>query len=183
MCRTETRLNLGLFGTSPSAINLRANSFLPASLEWLQPTSGSPPHSLNPFFIFRSSVMTSTGSVAPTAFCTSGSYSTQQRQQNKARLIWHSSPWLVCNSLTSTIMNGLCFYQPAAPYISTYLKTYKKRIGEGGEPTLLTFSSPIVNLPCVSVLLSVNDESFRMASVWSTELEKATFDFVYSWPV
>lgn len=35
-------------------------------------------YNLNPFFIFRSSAMASTGSVLPVALCTSGSYLRQQ---------------------------------------------------------------------------------------------------------
>lgn len=43
-----------------------------------------------------------------------------------------------------------------------------------------TFSSPIVNLPCVSLFAWENSSSFRMASLSSTFLAKRTFPLVYS---
>ncbi len=45
-----------------------------------------------------------------------------------------------------------------------------------------TFSSPMVNLPVVSLLLSAKSCSFFTASPWSTESANLTLDFVYSWP-
>jgi len=49
------------------------------------------------------------------------------------------------------------------------------------HPTL-TFSSPIVNLPCVCGLFSAKDCSFFTGSVCRTVVRNLTFCFVYSWP-
>ena len=46
----------------------------------------------------------------------------------------------------------------------------------------LTFSSPIVNFPCVCSLFSANDCNFFTGSVFRTVIRNLTFCFVYSWP-
>src|SRR5271170_680260 len=48
--------------------------------------------------------------------------------------------------------------------------------------TLCLFSSPMVNLPCVSLLFSAKSRSARMASLVDTDSRNLTFDRVYSWP-
>lgn len=45
-----------------------------------------------------------------------------------------------------------------------------------------TFSSPMVNFPCVSLLASAKAWSFLIGSVWDTWIQNFTFAFVYSWP-
>lgn len=45
-----------------------------------------------------------------------------------------------------------------------------------------TFSSPIVNFPVVTWLLSANVCSFRIASLCSTDTANLTLDLVYSCP-
>lgn len=45
-----------------------------------------------------------------------------------------------------------------------------------------TFSSPMVNLPCVSLFASANASSFLIGSVWDTETQNLTLALVYSWP-
>ena len=45
-----------------------------------------------------------------------------------------------------------------------------------------TFSSPIVNLPCVSLFCSQKASSFLTGSVWRTLVRKRALDLVYSWP-
>jgi hypothetical protein len=45
-----------------------------------------------------------------------------------------------------------------------------------------TFSSPMVNLPCVSALFSANARNFLMASFCRTDSANLTLDFVYSCP-
>merc|ERR1711900_157892 len=48
--------------------------------------------------------------------------------------------------------------------------------------TLCFFSSPIVNLPCVSLLFSANVWSFLTGSLCRTDIANFTLAFVYSWP-
>jgi hypothetical protein len=45
-----------------------------------------------------------------------------------------------------------------------------------------TFSSPIVNFPCVCLLLVANDSSFLIGSLWFTLMPNLTLPLVYSWP-
>lgn len=46
----------------------------------------------------------------------------------------------------------------------------------------LTFSSPIVNFPCVCLLALAKDSSFLTGSSCATLMPNLTLPFVYSWP-
>jgi len=46
----------------------------------------------------------------------------------------------------------------------------------------LTFSSPMVNLPCVCLFEFANDSSFFTASDCRTLMPNLTLPLVYSWP-
>lgn len=48
--------------------------------------------------------------------------------------------------------------------------------------TLCSFSSPMVNLPVVTVFASAKSRRFLIAAFSSTETVNLTLDFVYSWP-
>lgn len=52
------------------------------------------------------------------------------------------------------------------------------RMSAGG----VTFSSPMVNFPCVSLFSLAKACSFLTASLCRTEIQNFTLDFVYSWP-
>ena len=48
--------------------------------------------------------------------------------------------------------------------------------------TLCSFSRPIVDLPCICLLLAARSASFLTASLCRTVMPKLTLPFVYSWP-
>lgn len=49
--------------------------------------------------------------------------------------------------------------------------------------SIFTFSSPIVYLPSVTLLLAAYACRFLIGSLWRTEMANLALDFVYSWPV
>jgi len=113
------------------------------------------------FFISRSLPMTSIGFVLPVTSCIAGSYSECQTCQ----------PITVGEgSLTSTLINALyCCHSQS--------KGLQARCSDA-----ITFSFPIVKLPCVCSLFSANACSFLTGSVGDTFTRNLTFCFVYSWP-
>jgi len=77
--------------------------------------------------------------------------------------------------LTSTLMNTLCCYIKSQQ--TRYLR--HNTIQREEKPT---FSSPIVNFPCVSLFFSAKLCSFLIASVCMTVMPNLTLPLVYSWP-
>lgn len=76
-------------------------------------------------------------------------------------------------------MNYLDSHEHVVFLLELQLARCSDGLGKRGCPT---FSSPIVNLPCVSSLLSANAWSFLMASLCCTEMANLTLDLVYSCP-
>lgn len=73
--------------------------------------------------------------------------------------------------LTSTLMKTLCSCMNCQLWSIYSLKGRRS-----------TFSSAMVNFPCVSLLFSANDCRFFIASFCSTEIPNLTFALVYSCP-
>lgn len=112
------------------------------------------------FFISRNFCMTPTGSERPTFFCISGSCS-------------NVSPYrqILAVDLTETRINTLCFYIKIS-IRSLFVENY----------ITPTFSSPMVNFPCVSLFSDANFSSFLTASSWEMVTPNFTLPLVYSWP-
>ena len=113
------------------------------------------------FFISLSAPMTSIAPVLPVAFWTVGSW---RRSAHIGRC------YTRVQMLTSNFIKTLYSFPQLAfgPQNSRFFKC--------------TFSSPIVNFPCVCTLFSAKDCSFFTGSVCSTVVKNLTFCLVYSCP-
>lgn len=64
----------------------------------------------------------------------------------------------------------------------THSRKSKQKHKNTREETFRTFSSPMLNLPWVSLCFSTNACSFLIGSDWDISRQNSTFCFVYSWP-
>lgn len=115
------------------------------------------------FFASLSAAMTSTRPVLPVNFCTVGSSR-------------HVSSHLAHEIATNTHI------EPHEDVVLLWRRSVTIRIVIHRRPRKPTFSSPIVNFPCVCLFAEAKDSSFLIGSDCMTLMPNLTLPLVYSWP-
>lgn len=80
-----------------------------------------------------------------------------------------------------TLHEGLAYLDPHKDIVLLG-GAVSNRLSGAGSSSTRTFSSPMVNLPVVTWLLSAYDSSFLTGSLCNTEMANLTLALVYSCP-